>query len=332
MEPQLIVSLSGLLGMTVTLMVIGITWLKRKPLNSDFNQDCKVFYIRPEIRFLGLFLAIISITVMTLVVFLIPVEEFKPSDWVMAFIFGIFIGGFGSISGVMLFIIRAKVNKHGVLGYSALGIPRFMAWSDLNLIEFSGGMQSYKLIGCSGHIYVSTLIEKKTEFIALLKQNILPEKFEIDLKSHLNSNDCPEKFMSKKHFESMVKHAPTASILLTFFITFSFLFLPPYAYALFISALAGIMLIGSATARYIWPNLPSYWLIILDFLSIMSMSILSNLAWSKYTLYLESQNSIDNYTQVFIMLQTLGTTMLFVFLTLITVKKMYLTKKIAKHK
>jgi len=79
----------------------------------------------------------------------------------MAFIFGIFIGGFGSISGVMLFIIRAKVNKHGVLGYSALGIPRFMAWSDLNLIEFSGGMQSYKLIGCSGHIYVSTLIVKK---------------------------------------------------------------------------------------------------------------------------------------------------------------------------
>lgn len=323
MEPKLIASLAALSGAMFVWVVFGVFWLrcKSKKFYNDIFQDAKPFQIRGNFRLLGVFFVISSVFLVSVFSVFIPSENVKPDDWIIALILGIFMGGLGGVYGAILFLARVYINSYGVLGLSVFGLPHSIAWTELNSVSYSSGMQSYKLKGTSSSVYVPEMIDGIDEFIGLLKKHVPSENIEYNLGA--NSHD----YHSKKYFESVAKHSPVISKFLLVIISLSFFLLPPYVYAMFISAIAGVALsLGTQSVTIIWPNAKSYVYSVFNFIGLLGFMVISSISWSEYQEHLGGENNIDAYTWIFLMLQTLGTSMLFALLTLIFVRNMFLSK------
>ncbi len=318
MEPKDEIGLAVCAGMLSVWLVYGIAWILIKgrsvPEKEAFSH---VFSFRRDMRILGLLMAVLSVALLLFFSVAISPDNLEPGDWLIALIVSGLMGGVGGITGVMLWRGRIYLGEKGVLGWSLFGLPVFAEWSKLNRLEFSVGMQSYKLIGEHKSVYVPALINDYGGFLDLVRRYAPGVGFEkgVDV--------CPEKLLEDRYLQNIEKHSlklllPSGAVVLA-----SFYFLTPLVAVLFMSFVAGALLFSEALYMKLVKEPSSKIRKFLQFTGLFGFIVLMNISLKKYESHLGGESGIEGYMWLPLIIQTAVSAMFFGFFLLVIVNRVF---------
>jgi len=298
---QILTILGAYTGMIVVWLPVGLAWLKWK--KSKRNNACMArltfFRIQKPYRFFGLILIIGVLFLINVMVFGIPVENIKPYDWILSFLVSAFLGGFGGLTGVLLWYGRISLCQTGLTGLSFWGTPRFMKWTDIHDITISPSMYSYKITSSSDVLYIPLVIEKLDDFV--FKINSYLPNIQIDNKI------VTEEKLVENYYQRLNKLAPKIILISGLLIAISLLFILPPFKVLFLAMAAGFLLsfadgfLGIVKHNNIW----LFWLV--QIISVGGFVFFNQIALDQYYVYLGvTAINIDGFRFSLTFIQILG--------------------------
>lgn len=321
MEPKEEVGIAVFVGMVVVWLIYSSARVFQKnkgaPAKGEFSH---VFAFRRDMRIWGGFICISSVGLLLFFSVAISPDNIKSGDWLIALILGGFMGGIGGITGAMLWRGRIYLGEKGVLGWSVFGLPIFIEWYELNRLEFSGGMQSYKLLGNEKTAYVPAMINDYEEFLKLVRTHA-PKA---ELESNIDIN--PEKLVEDRYLESIGKHSSRWAVLSGSIVLLSFYFLSPLYSAMLISFVAGVCLFSEILYMKVANNISDMVRKFIQLSGLFGFVVLNNFSLSKYEVYFGGEDNIDGYMWLPVMIQTIVSAIFFGFILLATLDKLS-TKK-----
>lgn len=322
MEPKEEVGLAVFVGMVVVWLIYGSARVFQKkegiPARDEFSH---VFGFRRDMRILGAFIGISSVGLLLFFSVAISPDDLKPGDWLIALVLSGFMGGVGGVTGAMLWRGRIYLGEKGVLGWSAFGLPVFIEWYKLNGLEFSGGMQSYKLVGNQKTAYVPALLNDYENFLELVRAYAPKAEFE----SNISIN--PEKLVEDRYLESMEKNSSKWAAFFGIIVLLSFYFLSPLYSSILISFIAGACLFSEMFYMKVVVNNSAKVRKLLQFLGLFLFIILANISLSRYEAHIGGEDNIDGYMWFPLMVQTTVSAIFFGFLLLVIINKMFSGRK-----
>lgn len=311
-------ALAAIAGAAAVWLAWGMVWLHwrlsaptyRRPVHTremDFGWW----------RWGGLGLMAISAGMAALIV-LLPEESFKPNDRIPLMFLGAFIGGGCSLTGWILWRSRIRLNLEGVEGLSILGLPRYMAWRDLQRAHYNASMGTIELSGAGKPVYVTVYIDDYAGFLRTLCERAPAAHMDIDMKK------TPHELMYASHYEGMEKNAPIFFGIAATVFLITLPFLTPYPPALAFAGAGGACLalpniLRGLLARSWFDKLGAV-IMVVPFAGIMLMN---NFTYTRHDAHLGGPDVISGGEWMAILVQSLSFMALTTFLLLIAAKRLW---------
>ncbi len=192
------------------------------------------FRLSQGLRIVGLVLAIAGPSSLFVLAAQIPPENIKPSDWPIAMVLAVLMGGLASILGFEIWRMAIQVDDEDLLGYSRWGLPRRLSWHEVRDVHFSPGMQALAFRGGACTVYVPVLLDDWPGFLAAVRQAAphlaLPDA------ARLNG----ERLAYEGHFQGLYDNAGRIALIAMVVVLITLPFLSLYPPAIGLCALAGV--------------------------------------------------------------------------------------------
>ncbi len=291
----------------------GLRSIERQGLGISQGET---FIFAPGMRIMGALLIPASLGLMMGFTWLIPEDNIKPGDWLLAFILSAAVAGFGTVTGLGLAMGRIRVFDSGIIGWSAFTCPRFIAWNEVRAVKFSGVMQSYKLIGQDISVHVPVTLKDFPRLQARLREQLDWQRI---YAGPLLAEDSAsrEELLQRSYYHSLCDHAPKAVSYLAVVVAITFLLVPVSIEAVFFSVIAGLFLTAATGLPMdIWPRLSGGVRTVIQVLGLAGFGFFSNMAWNGQQAHLGGDTVLDGYAALIILVQQLGLALWGMFLLL----------------
>lgn len=298
-EKQLIILVAAFFGASLVWIVFFMIWLLDRKLIKDKREGIPVavFKVTSEWRYIGLMMAILSTGLIAFMAFAIPEENINSGDWLISLFLGVFMVGMGSLSGFILFSCRIECHDAGVVALSIFGTSRFMAWSDVEQVRVSGAMQSYKLMGVKGSIYIPINIENHNALLSFFR------KHEIELDPSLDLQEEPSRVGEEAHYNGLNNAALYILIGSALAVVFSLVFQPLMMAPTALAILSGFALGFYPAFRNVYPKHSVLSGSVIQFFGTVAFAVLNNHAYYQSGI---EEAGVSGYVFLAFFLQMLG--------------------------
>lgn len=220
-----------ILYLTVTITPLGVMgwayWLAHRRLPPPVGET-QTFRPAKGERLIG------GIILLGALGFILPILfiPFKPQDWLPFLLLALFFG-LSPWVGLWLWTARFRLDDAGIVAYNVWGMPRFIAWHEVQQIRLSTAWQGLVFISPRGKVYVWAALDNWQGFLQGLQQRLpatvtLPT---ILLESTVFQRDG-ERLAFEGHWQALYRTAPYWLLASIACIALSMLLVPPESVAL----------------------------------------------------------------------------------------------------
>jgi len=288
-DPRLI-ALTGMLGVW---LIYAWMMIRRQRALPPARGETRWFHLSSGLWWTGPLILLGGPSVVFFAFLLLPPMG---KDVVPVVFLTLFMGGLAPVAGVALMRTRYRLDDSGLVGYSAWGMPVFVAWHAVRGVTFNSAIQTLRFSGGPVPVHVLVQIHEWPAFVTEIERRLphltLPGELQPD--SHLRNDG--ERLAFEGHWQGAYDIAGPVFAVSLLTVAASMAFLAPYAPAWALAAFGGACMAAFPILRRLVPKPRKYAAALGDLLQgvgfIMGM-LLMNVAYQHHTRHLGGEDAID---------------------------------------